>query len=96
MSVGGCGLGITAALAALTVGVSVSIRFRGPLPDLTLHYRLDPLSAFFMLPICLVGAAGSVYGLSYWSQKKHPRTGQRLRFCYGLLLASLCWRSRQR
>src|SRR5207248_4981218 len=49
----------------------------------------DPLSAFFMLPICIVGAAGSVYGLSYWSQKNHPRTGQRLRFCYGLLVAAL-------
>ncbi len=89
MSVAGCALGIAVALAALMNGASASITLRGPLPDLTLHYRLDPLSAFFMLPICIVGAAGSVYGLSYWSQKKHPRTGQRLRFCYGLLIASL-------
>ncbi|HEV8605478.1 MAG TPA: proton-conducting transporter membrane subunit [Tepidisphaeraceae bacterium] len=89
MSVAGCGLGIMVALAALTGGASAGITLRGPLSDLTLHYRLDPLSAFFMLPICVVGAAGSVYGLRYWSQKEHPRTGQRLRFCYGLLIASL-------
>jgi hydrogenase-4 component B len=89
MAVVGSALGIAAAFAALTVGAGASVRFRGPLPDLAFHFRLDPLGAFFLVPICLVGAAGSIYDLSYWRQEDHRRTGPRLRFCYGLLIASL-------
>jgi hydrogenase-4 component B len=89
MSIVGSALGLAVAFAALTAGAGASIRIRGPLPDLTLHYRLDPLGAFFLAPIFLVGAVGSVYGMSYWNQEEHPRTGTRLRFCYGLLIASL-------
>jgi hydrogenase-4 component B len=89
MVVAGSVLGIATAFAALTVGAGVSIRLRGPLPDLALHFRLDPLGAFFLAPICLIGALGSIYGMSYWRQEHHPRTGQKLRFCYGLLIASM-------
>ena len=89
MSVAGSALGLTAAFAALTAGAAASIRIRGPLPDLTLHLRLDPLGAFFLVPICLVGALGSVYGMGYWRPDAHPRTAARLQFCYGLLTASL-------
>ena len=89
MVVTGSLLGIAAAAVTLTVGAGASFSLRGPLPELSLHFRLDPLSAFFLAPICLMGALGSIYGTSYWSQKRHPRTGQRLRFCYGLLIASM-------
>jgi hydrogenase-4 component B len=89
MTIAGSVLGTAAAFAALTAGADAGVRLRGPLPELALHFRLDPLSAFFLVPIYLVGATGSVYGLGYWRQEDHPRTGQRLRFCYGLLIASL-------
>jgi hydrogenase-4 component B len=89
MIVAGSVLGLAASAAELTMGVGASIRLQGPLPELVLHLRLDPLSAFFLVPICLIGALGSLYGTSYWTQKHHPRTGQRLQFCYGLLIASM-------
>jgi hydrogenase-4 component B len=89
MMVAGCALGLVAAFAVLTVGAGASVHLRGPLPNLALQYHLDPLGAFFLVPILLMGATGSIYGLSYWRQEDHPRTGQRLRFCYGLLIASL-------
>ena len=50
---------------------------------------VDALSAFFALPLLVVGAVGSVYGLAYWPPTRHPRNGRRLRFSYGLLLASM-------
>ncbi len=50
---------------------------------------VDALSACFALPLLVVGAAGSVYGLAYWPPTRHPRTGRRLRFAYGLLLAGM-------
>ena len=89
MMVGGSLLGISAAMAALCAGAVASAILRGPLPELSLHFHLDPLAAFFLLPICVVGAAGSVYGLGYWSQQSHPRTGRKLRFLYGLFIASM-------
>jgi hydrogenase-4 component B len=85
----GSALGMTAALAALTAGVRVSLRLRGPVPEFAFHFQLDALSAFFLAPICLMGALGSIYGLSYWRQRRHPRTGRRLQLCYGILLASM-------
>jgi hydrogenase-4 component B len=89
MVVTGSAAGLVAAFAALGVGAGASIQLAGPLPELTLHFHLDPLSAFFLAPVCLMGALGSIYGLGYWNQAHHPRSGRRLRFCYGLLIASM-------
>ena len=51
--------------------------------------RLDPLAAFFLLPVYVLGAAGSVFGLGYWRQEEHRLDGCKLRFFYGLLIAAL-------
>ncbi len=50
---------------------------------------VDPLSAFFLFPVFLVGGLGSVYGLEYWSPRAHIRTAARLRFFWGLILAGM-------
>ncbi|MCC7261518.1 MAG: hypothetical protein IT369_03245 [Candidatus Latescibacteria bacterium] len=50
---------------------------------------LDALSAFFLVPVFLMGALGAVYGLGYWSQSRHPRNGRALRLFWGLLVAGL-------
>ena len=84
-------LGTAAAFAALTSGVAVSFQLPGPLAELPLHFRLDPLSAFFLVPIFTIGALGSVYSVGYWPRAKHPRTARKLRFWYGLLIAAMAW-----
>jgi hydrogenase-4 component B len=71
------------------LGDGGAIRFRGVLPDFDWHLRLDALCAFFLVPIFVIGAAGSVYGLGYWPQRSHPRTGRQIRLCYGLLIGSM-------
>src|SRR5512134_112055 len=63
--------GSLAALVALLSGAPETARFAGPLPELPLHLRLDPLAAFFLLPIYVLGAAGSLYGIRYWRQSEH-------------------------
>jgi hydrogenase-4 component B len=50
---------------------------------------VDALSAFFLVPILVVGLAGSVYGLGYWPQLRHPASGPPLRLFWGLLVAGL-------
>ena len=50
---------------------------------------LDPLSAFFLVPVFLMGALGPVYGLGYWPQAKHRNSGRKLRLFWGLMVAGM-------
>jgi hydrogenase-4 component B len=76
---------------ALTIGGAggASLGFPSPVPGLRAGLGVDALGVFFSLPVFLVGGLGAIYGAVYWSPRLHPRNGHRLRFCYGLLLASL-------
>ena len=82
-------LGVGAALTVLVRVSSETAVLPGVLPALALHLRLDPLSAFFLVPIYLLGAAGGLYGERYWRQVDHPESGRKLRLCFGILIASL-------
>lgn len=50
---------------------------------------LDPLSAFFLVPIFLMGGLGPIYGLGYWPQRRHPDNGRKLRLFWGTLVAGM-------
>jgi hydrogenase-4 component B len=50
---------------------------------------LDALSAFFLVPVFLVGGLGSIYGLGYWPQCQYPNNGRKLRLFWGLLVAGM-------
>lgn len=71
-------LGIAGALGSL-VGPVVATPF----------IKIDGISVIFMLPIFLISALGSIYGLGYWKQSEHPLNGRKLRLFYGLVTASL-------
>ena len=86
---GSC-IGIAAALGGLiSGGTHLSVALPSPVAGASFSILLDPLAEFFLLPIFVVGALASVYGMAYWPQWRHPRTGRRLRLCYGLLIAAL-------
>ena len=89
LAIGASTIGLAAAFAALIVGGNGQVQLRGPMPAVDLHLRLDALSGFFLVPVFLIGALGSIYGLSYWSQTRHPRSGPKLRFWYGILVAAM-------
>src|SRR6266545_4584035 len=82
-------LGLAGGILALRGDAAIVLAVPSPLPGVAAELAADPLGGFFALPVFLVGALGSIYGLSYWPPARHPRYGRRLRFCYGLLLASL-------
>ncbi|MDX9867727.1 MAG: proton-conducting transporter membrane subunit [Kiritimatiellia bacterium] len=50
---------------------------------------LDPLSAFFLVPVYLMGGLGPLYGLGYWPQRRHPGNGRKLRLFWGLMVAGM-------
>jgi hydrogenase-4 component B len=87
--VAGALLGGITALVALSTGVVETSTFLGALPEFSLHLRIDPLSAFFLVPIYVLGAAGTLYGGRYWRQAEHPENGRELRLWFGVLIASL-------
>ena len=89
LSIIGALLGAGAALVALTGDRVETLTLAGPVAALPLHLRLDPLAAFFLLPVYVLGAAGTLYGARYWRQAEHPTNGRQLRLCFGLLVAAL-------
>jgi len=51
--------------------------------------RLDAVSALFLVVLCVVGGAASVYGREYWTDEAHPRSARAGRVWWSLLLLSL-------
>ncbi|MEI7947581.1 MAG: proton-conducting transporter membrane subunit [bacterium] len=79
--------------------VSVAVALSAPhAPTLSLAWgfqqsrftvEIDPISALFLVPVFIVPALGSIYGLGYWKQAEHPANGQRLGLFYGLLAGAM-------
>ncbi|NLD92287.1 MAG: hydrogenase [Fibrobacter sp.] len=55
----------------------------------TLYFSIDPLSAFFLVPVFLMGFLGSLYGVSYWPHDRHPSNSRKLLIFWGLLVAGM-------
>ena len=85
--------GMTAALAAailvLVRGWEWDWRSAFPVGGEPLHFRLDGLAAFFLVLLCVVGGAGTVYSREYWAARAHPRSAGPGRVWWSVLLASL-------
>lgn len=88
LTVAGSLLGLAGGCLALRYP-GAAVGFPSPVPGFRAGLGTDALSGFFSVPVFLVGGLGSLYGMAYWPPRRHPRNGRRLRFCYGLLLASL-------
>jgi hydrogenase-4 component B len=82
-------LGALGAITVLAGAAPASLTSASSVAGIRLSLGADALSAFFALPVFVVGALGSIYGLAYWPARRRPRNGRRLRFCYGLLLGSM-------
>ncbi|MRR35892.1 hydrogenase, partial [bacterium] len=82
-------LGIIGALTALFTEQTSTLTLSGSLPFGPLEAGIDPLSAFFLLPVFIVAACCAVYGTGYWPAILHPRTAPRLTFFFGVLASSL-------
>lgn len=81
--------GIPAALALLFSRITTTYILAWGLPFGPCELAIDPLSAFFLLPIFLVSAAGSLFAIGYWPAAEHRATERGLTFFYGLLASSM-------
>src|SRR5216684_1296618 len=84
----GCVIGVLGAALSLTGGPTV-VHYRWSIPSGTIAIVIDPLAAFFLFPVFVVGGLGALYGEGYWSEAEHPTTARKLRCFYGVLTAGL-------
>jgi hydrogenase-4 component B len=82
LGLGGVGL-------SLREPIPPSLRIPWALPWGEFAVTIDSLSALFLLPVFVVPALGSIYGLEYWKQSEHPENGRRLGVFYGLLAGAM-------
>ena len=81
--------GLPAALLLLFTHTTSTYLLEWNLPFGTCELVIDPLSAFFLIPVFLVAAAGSLFAIGYWPAAEHPATERCLTFFYGLLASSM-------
>ena len=82
-------LGIAAAVPVLAGAPAAVLHLAWSQPHASLAVRIDALSAIFLLPILVVPALGSIYGLGYWPQATQGRSAVRLQLWYGLVTGSM-------
>lgn len=81
--------GILSAIQVFLAGTSLQLMWSWAIPGGEFILRLDALATFFIIPLCLVAAAGAVYGLAYMAQSAHPRSATRFRLFYGFICAAV-------
>jgi hydrogenase-4 component B len=85
----GSALGLAGAVRVFAFGECNSFLHSWPIPGAACAMSVDALGGFFLIPVFLMSAAGSVYGSGYWRQREHPSNGRRLRFFWGTVMAGM-------
>jgi len=83
------GLGLAAAVRVIASGAVTAAAAAWSVPWGSLSLELDPLSAFFLCPIVLIGLAGTFYGHGYLGAHGSPSGRAVSWLLYNLLLASM-------
>jgi hydrogenase-4 component B len=89
LTVGGAVSGLGAALMVLLGPEDWEWRSGFPLAGEVIHLRLDALSAWFLVVVCMVGGAGAVYSREYWSDQQYPASAPRGRAWWSALVLSM-------
>ena len=82
-------LGLVGSAMSLGEATAPSLRMSWFLPWGQFAVTLDSLSVVFLVPVFVIPALGSIYGLGYWKQSEHPENGRRLGLFYGVLAGSM-------
>ena len=82
-------LALLGALALLGGGDSPTLTWAWGLPGVAWRLGADPLSAFFLVPISILGALAALYGAEYLNTPALRPASGTCWFCYNLLVASM-------
>lgn len=82
-------LGAASTVRLLTSQTQMTATVNWTLPFGACTVGIDPLTAFFLLPIFVVTFCGALYGLGYWPAAHHASTAPVVTFFFHLLSSSM-------
>jgi hydrogenase-4 component B len=85
----GAAAGVIGAAGALLARTPPALELPWAAPGGAFALRADGLSAFFLFPILIVPALGSIYGLGYFPQARLGAKAVRLQLFFGLITGSM-------
>ncbi len=85
----GAGVGLWAVGRCLILNETMTLDVAWLLPYGSFRLKADALAGVFLVPVFLIPALGSVYGMGYWRAQENPGTAKALQFYYGILAASM-------
>ncbi len=82
-------LGLYGSISVLLSGRSELFTLLWNLPFGEAQFGVDPLSAWFLLPIFLVPGCSALYARSYWSADRHPENIGTITFFFGIMTSAM-------
>lgn len=82
-------LGLLGSVLVLVSGRSELFSLLWTLPFGEALFGVDPLSAWFLLPIFLVTGCSALYARTYWSADRHPENIRTITFFFGLMTSAM-------
>ena len=81
--------GLTGSVLVLLSGHTSLFELAWSLPFGPARFGIDPLSAWFLLPIFLISGCSALYARSYWHADLHAANVGKMTFFFGLMTASM-------
>jgi hydrogenase-4 component B len=81
--------GLAGAILTLVSGSTEVLHQVWTLPFGSAEIGVDPLSAWFLLPIFLIPGCASLYARAYWPAERYPGNVRAMTFFFGLMMAAM-------
>jgi hydrogenase-4 component B len=81
--------GISGAVSVLVTGKSELFVVPWTLPFDTCVFGVDPLSAWFLIPIFLIPGCAALYARAYWHADHYPANVRKMTFFFGLMAGTM-------
>lgn len=81
--------GLAGSVLTLISGRTALYELAWTLPFGPAQYGVDPLSAWFLLPIFFIPGCAALYARSYWHADRNSATVRKMTFFFGLMTASM-------
>lgn len=82
-------LGLFGSILILLSGRSELFTLLWTIPFGDAQFGVDPLSAWFLLPIFLITGCSSLYARTYWSADQHPENIRTMTFFFGVMTSGM-------
>ncbi len=82
--------GLAGSILTLLSGQTALFELAWTLPFGSARCGVDPLSAWFLLPIFFIPGCAALYARSYWHAEHNPGTVRSMTFFFGIMTAGMC------